>query len=86
MVRSSHVEPFSEPPACSMSAKCAVSGTLAEPWNIMCSKRCAKPVRPGRSFRDPTPYHRLTATTGTDGSRDSTTLSPLPRLNRSNGI
>ena len=27
----------------------------------MCSKRWAKPVRPSGSFRDPTPYQRLTA-------------------------
>ena len=42
----------SRPPS-RCSAKCAISGTFAEPWNIMCSKRCAKPVRPARSFREP---------------------------------
>jgi len=26
----------------------------SEPWNIRCSNRCAKPVRPGRSFFEPT--------------------------------
>ena len=25
--------------------------------NIRCSNRCAKPVRPGRSFAEPTRYH-----------------------------
>jgi hypothetical protein len=26
----------------------------ADPWNIRCSKRWAKPVLPGRSFLEPT--------------------------------
>jgi len=28
--------------------------TFLEPLNIMCSKKWANPVRPGRSFFDPT--------------------------------
>ena len=30
------------------------SGTVLVPRNIMCSKKWAKPVKPGRSFFDPT--------------------------------
>jgi len=32
---------------------------------MMCSNRCANPVRPGFSSADPTWYHVFTATTGT---------------------
>ena len=32
---------------------------------MMCSKRCANPVRPGFSRADPTWYHAFTATSGT---------------------
>ena len=39
---------MSLPPAASSNLKCESPGTCFEPWNIMCSKRCAKPVRPGR--------------------------------------
>ena len=39
------------PPAASSSWKCASAGTCFEPWNIMCSNRCANPVRPGRLVR-----------------------------------
>ena len=31
-----------------------IGRTCFEPWNIMCSKRCANPVRPGSSFAGPT--------------------------------
>ena len=40
-------------------------GTCPEPMNIRCSNRCAKPVRPGSSFADPTRYQVLTVTIGT---------------------
>jgi hypothetical protein len=34
--------------------KCSVLPRLADPWNIRCSNRCAKPVRPCGSLRMPT--------------------------------
>jgi hypothetical protein len=40
--------------------------TFFEPLNIMCSKRCAKPVRPGFSFFEPTWYHSDTCTIGVE--------------------
>ena len=33
-------------PAASSIGKCESGGVCFEPWNIRCSKRCAKPVRP----------------------------------------
>ena len=53
-------------PGCSGSARW--SPTCSRPWKSMCSNRCAKPVRPGRSFFEPTWYQRLTATSGRRGS------------------
>ena len=41
-------------PAPSSDLKCVSPGTCFDPWNIMCSKRCAKPVRPGSSLAGPT--------------------------------
>src|SRR4051812_46362367 len=41
---------------------------------------CAKPVRPGTSFLDPTWYHTATATVGVDRSGARMTLSPLGRV------
>src|SRR3954464_1403873 len=52
----------------------------------MCSKRCAKPVRPGGSFADPTWYHRLTATIGAVWSSESVTKSPFDKRNVSIGM
>src|SRR5688572_7544956 len=66
--------------------KCPPFSTLAEPWNIMCSNRWAKPVLPGFSCLLPTSYHRFTATSGARGSRDSTTRSPFSSVRRSIGI
>src|SRR5215204_3013767 len=43
----------------------------------MCSKRCANPVRPARSFADPTWYHRFTATSGAVWSSESVTNNPF---------
>src|SRR5262249_6725383 len=73
------------PPTRSTSSKCRFFGTCSEPWNIMCSKRCANPVFPSGSFREPTPYQRFTATMGTVRSWDRTTLRPLSRRWRSKG-
>src|SRR5215208_4633263 len=47
----------------------------------MCSKRWAKPVRPGDSFFEPTWYQTLTPTTGVEWSSWKMTLSPLGRKN-----
>src|SRR5688572_15881149 len=43
----------------------------------MCSNRCANPVRPSRSFADPTWYQRFTATIGAVRSGESVTSKPL---------
>src|SRR5437667_6724953 len=50
----------------------------------MCSKRCAKPVRPGNSFAGPTWYHRLTATSGSRWSSERMTSRPFSSLYFSN--
>ena len=42
------------PPFPSTVAKCMPFGTFADPSNIMCSNRCANPVRPFSSERAPT--------------------------------
>ena len=51
----------------------------------MCSKRCAKPVRPGASRPVPTWYQTYTATSGSEWSSCTTTLSPLGRVKVSAG-
>jgi len=43
----------------------------------MCSKKCANPVRPGRSFLDPTWYHTWRCTIGVEWSSRKTTVKPL---------
>src|SRR5262245_3925368 len=58
---------------------CSALATCREPWNMTCSKRCAKPVLPGTSCFDPTSYQRLTATTGARWSSATTTRRPLSR-------
>ena len=47
------------------------------PLNIRCSKRCAKPVRPGCSFFEPTWYQSCTWTIGVEWSSCRTTQSPF---------
>src|SRR6266496_1180148 len=37
------------PPLLKISRKCSPLPTLADPLNIMCSNKCANPVRPGRT-------------------------------------
>ena len=44
---------------------------------MMCSKRCAKPVRSGSSFCEPTWYQTLTAATGIEWSTCRITSRPL---------
>ncbi len=53
-VRSLLVVPFMLPPLLNTSMKCSPGPTFSEPLNIMCSNRCANPVRPLRSSREPT--------------------------------
>ncbi len=57
----------------------AVALDLAEPWNIRCSNRWARPVRPSTSCREPTSYQRQTAATGVRWSSESTRRRPLSR-------
>src|SRR5262245_41336894 len=52
----------------------------------MCSKRCAKPVRPGPSCAGPTRYQRFTATMGSRRSCTRITCSPFFRVYLSNGM
>src|SRR5205085_9636373 len=52
----------------------------------ICSNRWAKPVRPGRSFAEPTWYQRFTATIGAVWSSDSVTKSPFGNENVSIGM
>src|SRR5438874_5026702 len=40
-------------PYTTLFRSCSPFCTWAEPSNIMCSNRCAKPERPGRSLREP---------------------------------
>ena len=53
-VSSSVVYALLWPPTDEIIDVCASGSTFFEPLNIMCSKRCANPVRPGFSFLDPT--------------------------------
>src|SRR4026207_1853278 len=52
----------------------------------MCATKCAKPVRPSRSFPEPTWYQRLTATIGAVRSSESVTRRPLLRRYVSTGM
>src|SRR5262249_15633315 len=65
------------PPTAAIIDVCASGWTFFDPLNIRCSNRCAKPVRPGFSFFDPTWYVRLTCTIGVEWSSDSTTVRPF---------
>src|SRR5438105_15350287 len=71
-------------PAPASSLKCTLSPfgpwTCFEPENIMCSNKCAKPVRPGASFAGPTWYQRFTATMGKRWSSLTMTVSPFGNL------
>src|SRR3954462_9806947 len=60
--------------------------TCLEPENIMCSKRCAKPLCPGVWLAAPTWYQTSTATCGKRWSSLRMTVSPLPSLYFSNLI
>src|SRR5688572_14500761 len=63
---------------------CASGGTCFELWNIMCSNRCANPVRPTASLAGPTWYHRFTATIGSRRSWLRITSSPFGSVYFSN--
>jgi hypothetical protein len=65
------------PPTLEIQDGCPSGSTFFDPLNIMCSNRCAKPVRPGFSFFDPTWYHSSACTIGTEWSSSRTTFSPL---------
>ena len=52
-------------------------GQLAAHVRRMCSKKWAKPVRPGRSFFEPTWYHIWRCTIGVEWSSRKTTVMPL---------
>ena len=56
-----------------------VLGTCLLPWNITCSKRCAKPFLPAGSSFEPTWYQRLTVTMGVRWSSWRMTSRPLSR-------
>ena len=56
---------------------CSPFGAFFEPWNIMCSNRCAKPVLLCSSSREPTSYVTATAIVGDAWSGFITTTSPL---------
>ena len=48
---------------------------------MMCSKRCAKPVRPGFSRAEPTWYQVLTETSGAEWSSWTITVRPFASRN-----
>jgi hypothetical protein len=50
---------------------------LAVWLNMRCSKRCARPVLPGRSWLEPTRYQVWYGTTGAAGSRRSSTTEAV---------
>ena len=54
------------PPTLEMYDGCPSGSTFFEPLNIMCSNRCAKPVRPGFSFFEPTWYQISRCTIGVE--------------------
>src|SRR5215213_450773 len=58
---------------------CSVFPTCAEPWNITCSNRCAKPVLPLTSCFEPTLYQMFTAATGARWSSEMISRRPLGR-------
>src|ERR1700720_3998938 len=64
----------------------ALPGTCLEPSNIMCSNKCAKPVRPGNSFAGPTWYQIFVETSGSRWSSDRITTSPFASVYFSNLI
>jgi hypothetical protein len=90
LVRSLLVVPLTPPsrrlaPAFSTKPKYS-SGACSEPWNIRCSNRWAKPVRPGFSFFEPTWNHWLTLTIGSLRSTCRMTVSPFGSVYCSNSI
>src|SRR5215213_3406127 len=58
---------------------CSVFPTCAEPWNITCSNRWAKPVFPLTSCFEPTLYQTFTAATGARWSSEMISRRPLGR-------
>src|SRR5438034_6627090 len=60
-----------------MSVGCSPGPTFSDPLNIMCSNKCAKPVRPARSSADPTLYVTATLNVGAEGSSAMRTRNPF---------
>jgi hypothetical protein len=80
LVRSVLVVPFwSVAPTAAKGSKNSPSWCSLR-WNIRCSNRCAKPLRPAGSSLLPTWYQTLTATIGALRSVCTTTRRPLGRV------
>ena len=56
-VASWDVNALERPPCFRMMRAYSSGATLSVPLNIMCSRRCAMPLLPSTSLRDPTRYH-----------------------------
>ena len=52
-MKSKRVEPFNSPPFDWTRLTNSILPRFADPWNIMCSNRCANPVRSFGSLRNP---------------------------------
>ena len=76
-VESSLVYALLCPPMLASIDACSSGSTFFDPLNIMCSNRCAKPVRPAFSSFDPTWYQSSTCTIGVESSGDSTIVRPF---------
>jgi hypothetical protein len=61
-------------------------GARRVPMNIRCSNKCAKPVRPARSMREPTPYDTFIAICGTEWSSLKMTTIPFDSVVFAKGI
>ena len=59
----------------------AAADSAREPLKKKCSNRCAKPVLPRCSLREPTWYQRFTPTTGTEWSSWTRSVRPLSSTN-----
>ena len=63
-VTSCVVNALSRPPFSSTSRANSRGPCFAVPLNIMCSRKCASPVAPRDSFREPTRYQTWKLTSG----------------------
>ncbi len=76
-VTSWEVNALSWPPFCSTSRANWPRPWAGVPLNIMCSRKCAMPVAPRASLREPTRYQTWKDTIGLRWSSSSSTRSPL---------